>query len=145
MGLAQSAARRRSDRWTPGVLLPIFLLLYAPVCQAQFREPVRSTGGMVASAEGHATRIGAAILKRGGTAVDAAIAVHFALAVTLPQAGNLGGGGFVLYHEARTGTVRALDYRETAPGKAHATMYLDAPGEPIQDASLLGHRACGPG
>jgi gamma-glutamyltranspeptidase / glutathione hydrolase len=83
---------------------------------------------MVATQEAAATRIGVDVLRRGGNAVDAAVAVGFALAVTLPRAGNLGGGGFMLIHRAGREPV-AIDYRETAPAAATATMFLDANGE----------------
>jgi gamma-glutamyltranspeptidase/glutathione hydrolase len=75
-------------------------------------HPVAATNGMVATQEETATRIGVDILRRGGNAVDAAVAVGFALAVTLPRAGNLGGGGFMLVRLAGTGEVVAIDYRE---------------------------------
>jgi gamma-glutamyltranspeptidase / glutathione hydrolase len=92
--------------------------------------PVVAEHGMVASQEAQATRIGVDILKKGGNAVDAAVATGFALAVTLPRAGNLGGGGFMLVHIARTGETMAIDYRETAPAAATRDMFLDAKGEP---------------
>ncbi len=77
--------------------------------------PVLAQKGMVASQERLASAVGVDILKRGGNAVDAAVAVGFALAVTLPRAGNLGGGGFMLVHLAKTGETVAIDYREIAP------------------------------
>ncbi|MCP3960652.1 MAG: gamma-glutamyltransferase [bacterium] len=91
-------------------------------------HPVYGTRGMVASQEAVASRIGLDVLKRGGNAVDAAVAVGFALAVTLPRAGNLGGGGFMLVHLAEGERTIAIDYREKAPAKAHRDMYLDAEG-----------------
>lgn len=92
--------------------------------------PVIGAHGMVASQEARATRIGVDILKRGGNAVDAAVAVGFALAVTLPRAGNLGGGGFMMVHRARTNETVAIDYRETAPAAATRDMFLNEKGEP---------------
>ncbi|AXS42277.1 gamma-glutamyltransferase [Breoghania sp. L-A4] len=92
-------------------------------------HPVVADRGMVASQEALATRIGVDVLKRGGNAVDAAVAVGFALAVTLPRAGNLGGGGFMLVHMAATNETVAIDYREMAPEAAHRDMFLDAAGE----------------
>jgi gamma-glutamyltranspeptidase/glutathione hydrolase len=86
--------------------------------------------GIVASQEAKATRIGVDILRRGGNAVDAAVAVGFALAVTLPKAGNLGGGGFMLVHLARQNETVAIDYRETAPAAATRDMFLGPTGEP---------------
>jgi gamma-glutamyltranspeptidase/glutathione hydrolase len=96
---------------------------------------------MVVSGSGLASAVGRAVLRDGGNAVDAAVAVGFALAVVHPEAGNLGGGGFMLIRE-RDGAVHALDYRETAPGRATRDMYLDAHGEPT-DRSLTGHLAAG--
>ncbi len=92
-------------------------------------HPVYGVQGMVATQEAVASRIGRGILQRGGNAVDAAVAVGFALAVTLPRAGNLGGGGFMLIHLAENQQTVAIDYREKAPAKAHRDMYLDAEGK----------------
>ncbi|MDJ0945715.1 MAG: gamma-glutamyltransferase [Kiloniellales bacterium] len=92
-------------------------------------HPVVGTQGMVASQEATATRIGLEVLKRGGNAVDAAVAVGFALAVTLPRAGNLGGGGFMLIHMAESGETLALDYREEAPAAAGRDLFLGPDGE----------------
>ena len=97
--------------------------------------------GVVAAPESVASEVGAAILRAGGNAVDAAIAVHFALAVTYPRAGNLGGGGFMLVH-TDSGDL-AIDYRETAPAAATRDLYLDASGEVIEGLSLDTHRAAG--
>jgi gamma-glutamyltranspeptidase / glutathione hydrolase len=92
--------------------------------------PALAEHGMVASQEARATRIGVDVLKRGGNAVDAAVAVGFALAVTLPKAGNLGGGGFMLVHLARRNETVAIDYRETAPAAATRNMFLGPDGTP---------------
>ena len=92
-------------------------------------HPVFGAQGMVATREATATRIGLDVLKRGGNAVDAAVAVGFALAVTLPRAGNLGGGGFMLIHMAEAGETLALDYREEAPAAAGRDLFLGADGE----------------
>lgn len=106
------------------------------------RQAVTAVGdhGMVASDEPHATRVGVEVLRHGGTAVDAAIAVAFALAVTLPDAGNLGGGGFTVMHVS--GRTLALDFRETAPAAARRDMFLDASGTPTS-GSTVGHLASG--
>jgi len=105
--------------------------------------PVLAAHGMVSSQEAQATGVGVGILKAGGNAVDAAVAVGFALAVTLPRAGNLGGGGFMLVHVAKTGETVAIDYRETAPAAARADMFLDAQGEPDREASTRSGKAVG--
>lgn len=97
---------------------------------------------MVASASGLASQVGVNIMKGGGNAVDAAVAVGLALAVVYPQAGNLGGGGFMLIRMA-DGRSTAIDYREVAPALASRTMYLDKTGNVIKDASLVGYRAVG--
>src|SRR5258706_12989104 len=104
-------------------------------------EPVRARHGMVVAEEPLAADIGVAMLKSGGNAVDAAVAVGFALAVTHPFAGNLGGGGFMLIRFAN-GRSTFIDFRERAPGKATRDMYLDAPGNPTQE-SVDGWRAIG--
>lgn len=92
-------------------------------------HPVISEKGMVVSQEIIASRVGAEILSAGGNAVDAAVATGFALAVTLPRAGNLGGGGFMLVHLAESGKTIAIDYREMAPAGAYRDMFLDQDGE----------------
>ncbi|MBK6916678.1 MAG: gamma-glutamyltransferase [Deltaproteobacteria bacterium] len=97
--------------------------------------------GAVASAQADASDVGVAILKQGGNAIDAAVAVGFALAVTHPSAGNIGGGGFMIVRMA-DGTTAAFDYRERAPGKATRDMYLDAKGDPTDDR-LRGAKAAG--
>ena len=96
---------------------------------------------MVVTGHPLATAVGREILERGGNAIDAAVAVGFALAAVLPDAGNLGGGGFIVYRDT-AGAVQALDYRETAPLAASRDMYLDSTGNPTS-ASLTGHLASG--
>jgi gamma-glutamyltranspeptidase / glutathione hydrolase len=91
--------------------------------------PVVARHGMVVSQEATASRVGRDVLRLGGNAVDAAVAVGFALAVTLPRAGNIGGGGFMLIHRADLGKTVAIDYRETAPGATTKDVFLDANGE----------------
>lgn len=98
--------------------------------------------GMVVSANGLASEVGVAILKKGGNAVDAAVAVQFALAVVYPNAGNIGGGGFMVYRSAK-GETNTLDFREKAASGASRDMYLDAKGNPIVDKSLYGQLAAG--
>ena len=91
--------------------------------------PVAARNGMVATQEKHATRVGVEILRQGGNAVDAAVAVGFAMAVTHPQAGNIGGGGFMLVHLAASNRTIAIDYRETAPAAMTRDVFLDEKGE----------------
>ena len=103
--------------------------------------PVLADHGMVVSQEKQASAIGVDVLRRGGNAVDAGVATALALAVTLPRAGNLGGGGFMLIHLAARNKTVAIDYRETAPAAATADMFLDADGRFIparSQASGLG-------
>lgn len=98
--------------------------------------------GMVVSAKEEASEVGLNILKKGGNAIDAAVAVQFALAVVYPNAGNIGGGGFLVYRAAN-GDVNTLDFREKAAFRASRDMYLDVGGNPIADKSLFGHLAAG--
>ncbi|WP_269914090.1 gamma-glutamyltransferase [Acinetobacter sp. HY1485] len=106
-------------------------------------HPIHATHGMVASEQVLATQVGLDILKRGGNAIDAAVGVGFALAVVLPNAGNIGGGGFMVLHDAKTGKDFTLDFREMAPQKASRNMYLDEKGNVIPDQSLYTHNAVG--
>ncbi|ASZ43408.1 gamma-glutamyltransferase [Escherichia coli] len=105
-------------------------------------HPVRAKQGMVASVDATATQVGVDILKEGGNAVDAAVAVGYALAVTHPQAGNLGGGGFMLIR-SKNGNTTAIDFREMAPAKATRDMFLDDQGNPDSKKSLTSHLASG--
>ncbi|QYJ73544.1 gamma-glutamyltransferase [Shewanella sp. FJAT-51649] len=98
-------------------------------------QPVWAKHGMVASQETLASRTGIEILKQGGNAVDAAVAVAFSLAVTLPRAGNIGGGGFMLVHLAKENKTIAIDYREMAPSKAKKDIFLDENGDAVTKLS----------
>jgi gamma-glutamyltranspeptidase/glutathione hydrolase len=121
------------------------LLALIPAVVPAFGErlvPVVATRAMVVSVHQLASRAGVQMMKSGGNAVDAAVAVGFALAVVHPQAGNLGGGGFMLVRFA-DGKTHFVDYREKAPLAATADMYLDAKGDVIEDASTVGYKAIG--
>jgi gamma-glutamyltranspeptidase/glutathione hydrolase len=117
------------------------LLLIAVLAPAWAAQPVRARHGMVVSRERHATAVGLDVLKSGGNAIDAAVAVGLALAVTHPSAGNIGGGGFMLIRLA-DGRTTFIDFRERAPLSASRNMYLDAAGKATQD-SVTGYRAAG--
>ncbi|MDH3366709.1 MAG: gamma-glutamyltransferase, partial [Gemmatimonadota bacterium] len=104
-------------------------------------EPVRASSGMVVSTDAYASEVGVEVLRAGGNAVDAAVATSFALAVVNPEAGNIGGGGFMVIRFA-DGRTAALDYREKAPLTAQRDMYLDEDGN-VAEASTLGHLAAG--
>jgi gamma-glutamyltranspeptidase/glutathione hydrolase len=123
------------------LLQGLFLLASLPSVAAPLR-PVHASQAMVASVHELASRAGVEMMRNGGNAVDAAVATGFALAVVHPQAGNLGGGGFMLIRMA-DGHVHFLDYREKAPTAATANMYLDSQGNVIPDASLVGYKAIG--
>tara|TARA_B100000575_G_C23143622_1_gene666658 strand:- start:12985 stop:14811 length:1827 start_codon:yes stop_codon:yes gene_type:complete len=127
----------------PHILLIFALSLLASfsVC-AQIGWNKTYENGLVVTAESVASEVGRHILQQGGNAVDAAIAVQFLLAVTLPRAGNLGGGGFMVAHMA-DGTIASLDFRERAPGLAHRNMYLDSDGNYLSDLSKIGALAVG--
>ena len=122
-------------------ILPALLLAVA-IAPGQDAAGTASTTGLVVSASGIASDVGAAALADGGNAVDAAVATAFALAVTHPSAGNLGGGGFMVVRTAN-GKATTFDYRERAPGKATPTMYLDAAGN--IDGALTSHGYLAPG
>ncbi len=124
-------------------LLTILLTSAVSSLDAASRPPVRARHGMVVSTSPEATRVGLEILQAGGNAVDAAVAVGFALAVVHPQAGNIGGGGFMVIHGADSGEETTIDYRETAPAGAGRDMYLDENGEVVEGRSTIGHLAAG--
>jgi gamma-glutamyltranspeptidase/glutathione hydrolase len=119
-------------------LLSFFI--FSPVQFSQ--SPIPYKNGVVVSASNLASNVGVEILKKGGNAIDAAVAVGFALAVTYPSAGNIGGGGFMVIHFA-DGKETTIDYREKAPGSAYRDMYLDAEGNYIPELSNSGVTATG--
>ena len=106
-------------------------------------HPVFGPAGMVASQNRVASAVGADVLSEGGNAVDAAVAVSFALAVTLPRAGNIGGGGFMLIHVAEDATTTSIDYREMAPPGATRDMFLDADGNVDNTKARFSHLSAG--
>jgi gamma-glutamyltranspeptidase/glutathione hydrolase len=124
------------------VALLLFLLTLSPLLNAASPAPVAARDGMVVTAQAHATRVGVEVLKRGGNAVDAAVAVGYALAVVYPAAGNLGGGGFITLQLA-DGRRTFVDFREIAPLAANADMFLDANGNVVAGLSSRGYLAAG--
>ena len=123
------------------LLLGLWMLAQFPARAASV-APVGAENGMVVTAQHLATKVGVDVLKRGGNAVDAAVAVGYALAVVYPAAGNLGGGGFMTLQLA-DGRKTFLDFREKAPLAATANMYLDRDGNVIKGSSTRGHLAIG--
>jgi len=128
-------------RRTPARLFFLILLVLVVVPIDAARQPVRARHGMVVTMESIAADVGVAVLQQGGNAVDAAVAVGFAMAVTHPYAGNIGGGGYMLIRLA-DGRTTFIDFRERAPQKASHDMYLDAKGSPTRD-SIEGWRSSG--
>jgi len=123
------------------MLILFFLSLFQVSFAGEF-QPATGFDGMVASEDAIASQVGLNILRKGGNAIDAAVAVAFTLAVTFPNAGNIGGGGFMMIR-TRDNKVLALDYREKAPKAASRDMYLDADGNVIEGASILGYKSVG--
>jgi gamma-glutamyltranspeptidase/glutathione hydrolase len=136
------------------ILMAVAVVLPSPNLSAQtqgtdvirygdVRHPVYDKDGMVVSSNFLASEIGARVLADGGTAVDAAVAVGFALAVVRPRAGNIGGGGFMLVYSAADGQTRAIDYRETAPIGATRDMFLDSQGNVDATLARFSHLSAG--
>ncbi|MFO7524186.1 MAG: gamma-glutamyltransferase [Ignavibacteriaceae bacterium] len=120
----------------------VFIFFYTVIVFAQVPGPIAGKNGMVVSASEIASKVGVEILKNGGNAVDAAVAVGFALAVTHPSAGNLGGGGFMVIR-LNNGLTTSIDYRETAPDAAHPDLFLDEDKNPVPDMSSTGVTSTG--
>ncbi|BAY74448.1 gamma-glutamyltransferase [Nostoc linckia NIES-25] len=130
---------------TPAAGIAIFIfsfsvVLYSQVASAAF-TPLRSKKGMVVSAHPLGSEAGISMLRKGGNAVDAAVATTFAISVVEPFSAGIGGGGFLLMHSEKTGEMKALDFRERAPLKATRNMYLDAQGKVRPNASIDGYLA----
>jgi gamma-glutamyltranspeptidase/glutathione hydrolase len=119
----------------------LLALLCAGPAAAASKPALEAAHGMVVTAQHLASDVGVEILKAGGNAIDAAVAVGYAEAVTNPCCGNIGGGGFMVIHLAKPGRNIFLNFRETAPGAATADMYLGADGNPVRGASIDGYRA----
>jgi gamma-glutamyltranspeptidase/glutathione hydrolase len=122
--------------------VPVITVLAQPAIHYASQKSITCNKAAVVTAQPLASKVGIMILKKGGNAIDAAIAIQLALAVVYPQAGNIGGGGFMVAH-LKNGKNITLDYREKAPGKASRDMYLDAKGDPIELLSEDGHLSAG--
>src|ERR1700730_16129614 len=122
------------------ILLLMALLASAPATASTL--PVHASHAMVVSVHELASHVGVEIMQAGGNAVDAAVATGFALAVVHPAAGNIGGGGFIVLRKANS-ELQFLDFREKAPKAATRDMYLDAEGNVLPNASLIGYKAIG--
>lgn len=133
-----NVCRRRWLLVAPVLCCGLFLLTCDNASVTRFYDR-----GVVVTAAPIATDIGVQVFASRGNAFDAAVAVGFALAVVHPQAGNIGGGGFAVIREAKTGMIRTLDFRETAPTAATPDMFLDSSGAVIENASVVGARAAG--
>ncbi|WP_442946704.1 gamma-glutamyltransferase [Nostoc sp. 'Peltigera membranacea cyanobiont' N6] len=119
------------------------LLVYSQVASAALTLPLHSKKGMVVSAHPLGSEAGILMLRKGGNAVDAAVATTFVISVVEPFSAGIGGGGFLLMHSEKTGDIKALDFRERAPLKATKNMYLDAAGKVRPNASINGYLAVG--
>ncbi|BAY31147.1 gamma-glutamyltransferase [Nostoc carneum NIES-2107] len=122
-------------------IFSLSVLLHSQVVSAAFTIPLRSKQGMVVSAHPLASDAGISMLRKGGNAVDAAVATTFAISVVEPFSAGIGGGGFLLMHSEKTGEMKALDFRERAPIKATRNLYLDAQGKVRPNASINGYLA----
>jgi gamma-glutamyltranspeptidase / glutathione hydrolase len=120
----------------------LFTIFSSHVVYAQVGQPESFKNGVVTSADPYASEAGLEILQKGGNAIDATVAVQFALAVTLPRAGNIGGGGFMVLH-TQNGEVNTLDFREKAPSRSSRDMYLDEDGNYLSEKSKIGGLASG--
>lgn len=129
--------------WFTLLLLLATLASAQAILEGERHHPVPGDHGMVATSHPHATEVALEVLRNGGNAVDAAVTAGFALAVTQPRSGNIGGGGFMLYAPGNGGPVKAIDYRETAPAAATRTMFQDDDGNVVPERSRFSHQASG--
>ena len=132
--------RRTFRRLLP--FLPLILVFSLFALAGDMVSPTHAPKAMVATVQPDASQVGSAIMQQGGNAVDAAVAVGFALEVVYPEAGNIGGGGFMLFRRAN-GETHFIDYREKAPAKATAEMYLDKQGKVVPGLSTVGYKSIG--
>ncbi len=124
-------------------IILLSVVFYNQIASAAFKEPLRGKRAMVVSAHPLASDAGLEMLQKGGNAIDAAVATTFAISVVEPFSAGIGGGGFLLMHDSRKRTIKALDFRERAPLKATKNMYLDDDGKVRRDASINGYLAVG--
>lgn len=128
---------------TIALLLPLTSVSADAILEGERHHPVKATNGMVATSHTLATEVALEVLENGGNAMDAAVTAGFALAVTQPRSGNIGGGGFMLYAPGDGEAVEAIDYREKAPAAATATMFQDEDGNVVPNRSRFTHKAAG--
>ncbi len=146
-----SPASKISHRrlWRATAALMLFLLAYntsaneQAILEGERFHPVQGTQGMVATSHTLATEVALKVLQDGGNAIDAAVTAGFALAVTQPRSGNIGGGGFLVYSPGNGDAPEAIDYRETAPAAATETMFQDQDGNVVSERSRFSHKAAG--
>ena len=146
-----SPASKISHRrlWRATAALMLFLLAYntsaneQAILEGERFHPVQGSQGMVATSHTLATEVALKVLKDGGNAIDAAVTAGFALAVTQPRSGNIGGGGFLVYSPGNGDAPEAIDYRETAPAAATETMFQDQDGNVVSERSRFSHKAAG--
>ena len=132
----------RFSKYLSVAVVVLFVCSQGLVATAGSNNPVKARKGMVVSSHVLASRVGVEVLKNGGNAVDAAVATGLALAVVLPGAGNIGGGGFMIVY-SKDGSVTSFDFREKAPSAAHPRMYVDAEGNYLRDINHDGYLAVG--
>nr|HPM87454.1 gamma-glutamyltransferase [Bacteroidales bacterium] len=140
--LAERTIINRLKSFNKIIIKTFYLLLLILISSGQLYSQTYGRNGMVVSSSNIASETGISILKKGGNAIDAAVATAFALAVTHPGAGNIGGGGFMVYMNSN-GTTTSIDFREKAPLEATADMFLDSSGRLIKDSNHFSAKAIG--
>lgn len=124
-------------------LLVVSSINASSILEGERMVPVEAKHGMVVTSHAVATDAALEVLKNGGNAIDAAVTAAFALAVTQPRSGNIGGGGFMIVSNDKSGQVDAIDYREKAPAKAYRDMFLDKDGNVNKELARFSHRSAG--